>query len=140
MPNKILDLAESSASIIASATPADDAGALSSEYANSGNGFRWAQLRINVDLPTGTVTGGLYIYIVYELDGSNYARGDASTRPPDSAFIQSIPVADIETAAVYDSKIFRIAPKDFKIVIWNSTGLTLVDLDVDIYPYSEEIQ
>jgi hypothetical protein len=66
------------------------------------------------------------LYILIELDGTNYGSGGSSPLPPMSAFIGSLQFDSGATAARYAHlRQVQLPPTDFKVVAVNNTGQAL---------------
>jgi hypothetical protein len=86
----------------------------------------------------------LSLYFMQAVDGTNYQDGDASTAPPQSAWVGNFLARAVATSQRIALSGVRLPPTKFKPLIVNngSTGLTNTDGDniLSFVTYNPEVQ
>lgn len=104
----------------------DGANKLSSAISNDAAGELYLYMDIEIYVATQAsaraADARVDVYILEELDGSNYTYGGDSDDPPDNAWVGAF-IFDAATTARYNHlRGIPLPPTDFKILIINETG------------------
>jgi len=104
----------------------DGANKLSAAISNDAAGELYLYMDLELYIATQGATRGadarVDIYILEELDGSNYTYGGDSQDPPENAWVASF-LFDAATTARYNHvRGIPIPPTDFKVLVINETG------------------
>ena len=150
MANEILWTAateqlDSSNPYISNQTINDGAGYLSTNAIdNATNEARWGAFCLYTNLAATGVNGVFELYLIYSLDGTNYAIGDGTTKPPATSLAATFAPQDSSSANQYIDTIkpILLLPKKFKLCLWNESGVNTDAsvTDVRAYTFSEEVQ
>ncbi len=64
----------------------------------------------------------MHLYLIPKTDGTNYADGGGSVRPPPASYAGTFELRAVTTAQVVQTKRFELPPCDFKAVLYNGSG------------------
>jgi len=108
---------------------ADEGNAISSAISNDAatelDLFADFELYVATQAAARSAGAHVAMYILIELDGTNYTYGDATTDPPASAFVGSFPLDASANPRYVHLRGVRLPPTDFKVLLINKTGQAL---------------
>lgn len=96
----------------------------SSAIDNTSNLHLWMAVHLHLGSLTPTGTPYCALYLLPAFDGSVYVDGGGATAPPAGSLVAVFDLST-STGAKERSAVFAIPPASFKLVLFNSTGVSL---------------
>lgn len=113
------------------------------EYANSTDLRQHFWLEFTGSFGSSPTAGRmLTVFALKALDGTNYEDGDASTTPPATAVVATLPVRATTSAQRITSRRFELPPCKIKFVLQNDadTSLAASSNVLALYSATDEVQ
>jgi hypothetical protein len=96
--------------------------ALSNDAASELDLYADFQLYVAAQASARAIGGTVGLYILIEIDGTNYGYGDDALLPGGQAWVGSFALDNATTARYVDLRGIQLPPFNFKVLVHNDTG------------------
>jgi hypothetical protein len=95
----------------------------STAFTNSTILAQYGIIRLNLTYTSTPGTGdAIWLYMVQQVDGSNYAQGGSTVDPGVHNIIAFVPIYATQSAQIIDSPIFALPPSNVKFLLTNKAS------------------